>query len=170
MGQTFNRLSQEIDVFSQLDLPSRLDNSLAVWCRRGNRKGLGQIWCPMALSKWKDRWNMSGFFLFLRFIFFNDFIYLFLERREGKEKERERNINVWLPPTHPLPGTWPLIQACALTRNQTGNPLVCRPVLNPLSYTSQSYILLINLFLVYMKWEFFFSEFDIHVKPSSYCS
>ena len=26
-----------------------------------------------------------------------DFIYLFLERREGREKERERNINVWLP-------------------------------------------------------------------------
>ena len=23
-------------------------------------------------------------------------MYLFLERREGKEKERERNINVWL--------------------------------------------------------------------------
>ena len=25
------------------------------------------------------------------------FIYLFLQRREGKEKERERNIHVWLP-------------------------------------------------------------------------
>ena len=34
-------------------------------------------------------------------IFFKDFIYLFLERVEGKEKERERNINVWLPPTCP---------------------------------------------------------------------
>ena len=28
--------------------------------------------------------------------FFKDFIYLFLESREGKEKETERNINVWL--------------------------------------------------------------------------
>ena len=35
-------------------------------------------------------------FLFLR-IFFLDFIYLFLHRGEGRKKERERNINVWLP-------------------------------------------------------------------------
>ena len=27
-------------------------------------------------------------------------------------------------------------QACALNGNPTGNPLVCRPVLNPLSHTS----------------------------------
>ena len=33
--------------------------------------------------------------------------------------------------------TWPTTQACALTGNQTGNPLVRRPVLNPLSHTSQ---------------------------------
>ena len=31
------------------------------------------------------------------FFFFKDFIYLFLERGEGKEKERERIIYVWLP-------------------------------------------------------------------------
>ena len=28
---------------------------------------------------------------------FNGFIYLFLEQGEGREKERERSINVWLP-------------------------------------------------------------------------
>ena len=44
-----------------------------------------------------------------------DFIYLFLERGEGREKERERNINVWLPLACPLLGTWPVTQACALT-------------------------------------------------------
>ena len=55
----------------------------------------------------------------------------------GREGERERNINVWLPLRHPLLGTWPTTQACALTRNQTRNPLVRRPVLNPLSHTSQ---------------------------------
>ena len=44
-------------------------------------------------------------------------MYLFLERWERKEKERERNINVWLPLTHPLLGTWPATQACALTGN-----------------------------------------------------
>ena len=45
---------------------------------------------------------------------FKDFIYLFLERGEGKEKEKEGNINVWLPHVHPLLGTWPATQACAL--------------------------------------------------------
>ena len=49
--------------------------------------------------------------------FKKDFIYLFLGRGEGKEKERERNINVWLPLMHPLLGTWPTNQACALTGN-----------------------------------------------------
>ena len=34
-------------------------------------------------------------------------------------------------------GTWPATQACALTGNQTGDPLVRRPTLNPLNYTSQ---------------------------------
>ena len=36
--------------------------------------------------------------------FLKDFIYLFLERVEGREKERERNINVWLPLVHPQRG------------------------------------------------------------------
>ena len=38
---------------------------------------------------------------------------LFLERG----REEEKNINVWLPLTRPLPGTWPETQACALTGN-----------------------------------------------------
>ena len=41
-----------------------------------------------------------------RTFFFKDFIYLFIERGEGKEKE-ERNISVWLPLMRPLLGTWP---------------------------------------------------------------
>ena len=52
--------------------------------------------------------------MFVWGFFFKDFIYLFLERREGKEKERERNINVWLLLMCPLLGTWPATQACAL--------------------------------------------------------
>ena len=36
----------------------------------------------------------------------------------------------------PLLGTRPATQACALTGNQTRNPLVCRPALNALSHTS----------------------------------
>ena len=70
-------------------------------------------------------------------LFFKDFIYFFLERGEGNEKERERNINVWLPLAHPPLGTWPKIQVCALTGNATSDPLVLRPVLNALSHTSQ---------------------------------
>ena len=53
------------------------------------------------------------------------------------EKERERNIDMWLLLTHSLLGTWPMIQSCALTGNQMGDPLVRRLALNPLSYTSQ---------------------------------
>ena len=47
---------------------------------------------------------------------------------------------MWLPLMHPLLGTWPRTQACALTGNRTGNPLVPRPALNPLSHTSQGNI------------------------------
>ena len=59
------------------------------------------------------------------------FIYLFIlffDRGQGREKERERNINVWLPLVCPLLGTWLAAQACALTGNQTGDPLVHRLV------------------------------------------
>ena len=45
-----------------------------------------------------------------------DFIHLFLERWEGRGKERERNINQ-LPLVHPQLGTWPTTQAYALTGN-----------------------------------------------------
>ena len=73
---------------------------------------------------------------------------VFIFRREGKEKERERNINVWLPLAFPLLGTWPTKQACAPTGNWTRNPLLCRPAVNPLNHTSQG----INgvIFFVYL--------------------
>ena len=51
-------------------------------------------------------------------LFKKDFIYLLLERGERKEKERERNINMWLPLACPQLGTWPANQACALTGNR----------------------------------------------------
>ena len=72
-------------------------------------------------------------------IFLKDFIDLFLETGERKEKERERNINVWLPLVQPSLGTWSATQACALTGNRTSNALVHRHTLNPLSYTSQGW-------------------------------
>ena len=48
-----------------------------------------------------------------------------------------RNINVWSPLERPLLGTWPTIQASALTGNGTCDPLFHRPTLNPLSHTCQ---------------------------------
>ena len=62
------------------------------------------------------RQKVSRFFQKL-FQFLKRFIDLFLDRGEGREKERERNINVWLPLERPLLGAWPATQACALTRN-----------------------------------------------------
>ena len=50
----------------------------------------------------------------------------------------ERNI-YGLPLARPHLGTQPATQACALTGNQIGDPLVHRPVLNPLSHTSQGH-------------------------------
>ena len=75
------------------------------------------------------------FFSFLKIVL--DFIYLFLERGVGREKEREININVWLPLAYSKLGTWPATWACALAGNPTGDISVCRPALNPLSHTSQ---------------------------------
>ena len=76
------------------------------------------------------------FFFFLRFYWF-----IF---REGEGREKERNIKVWLPLVHPLLGTWPTTQACALNRNWTRDPFVHRLALNSLSHTSQG----ISLFFI----------------------
>ena len=100
-------------------------------------------------------------------IFFlkKDFIYLFLEKGERWEKERERNINVWLPLTHPLLGTWPAAQACTLTRNRTGDPLVHRPTCNPLNHTTQG-----KYFLIWCAffWVICFKIITLKFYPYSY--
>ena len=80
------------------------------------------------------------------------FIYLFLERREGREKKRERNINVWsvasrTPPT----GDQPATQACAPTGNQTSDLSVCRSVLNLLSHTGHGPISLCTICFNFLK-------------------
>ena len=78
--------------------------------------------------------------------FLKYFIY-FIFRGEGRKKERETNINVWLPLVCLL-GTWPATQARALTGNQTRDPVVHRPVLSPVSHTSQGG----NVFLWQNSW------------------
>ena len=55
----------------------------------------------------------------------------------------EKNIDVWLPLTCPTLGTWPSTQACAQTGNLTGDLLVRRLALNPLSHTSQGHCLIL---------------------------
>ena len=78
---------------------------------------------------------------YICFYFLKEFIiYLLFNRGEEREKEGERNINVWLPLTHPLLGMWLTTQACDLTGNRTSDLLVHRPALNPLSHTSQGVI------------------------------
>ena len=76
---------------------------------------------------------------FIIFYFFKDFIYLFVERGKGREKERERNINVWLPLAHPPLGTWPTAQACALDWESNRRPFNSQASTQPLSHTSQGY-------------------------------
>ena len=63
----------------------------------------------------------------------------FKESGEGREGTREKYHCVIVSRVPPTPGVCLLLQACASTGNQTGDPLVHRPVLNPLSHSSQGY-------------------------------
>ena len=76
--------------------------------------------------------------LLLLFFFLRLYLFIFIER--GREGERE-TLMCGLPLSLPLLGTWPTTQACALTGNRTGHPLIRRLALNPLSHSSQGRIL-----------------------------
>ena len=82
----------------------------------------------------------------VRYLFFNiiflDFIYF--QRGEGREKEKERSISVWVLLECPPLRTWPATQACVLSGNRTGHPLVRRPAFHPLSHTSQGQVHYLN--------------------------
>ena len=54
------------------------------------------------------------------------------------EGEKHRSV---ASHTHPAGNLAHTTQACALTGNQTSDPLVHRPALNPLSHTSQGWII-----------------------------
>ena len=79
----------------------------------------------------------------LHLIFFFFKILFFYREGVRREKERERNISVWekhyLPLARPQLGTWPTMQACALTRSWASDLSFHRLVLNPLSHTGQSW-------------------------------
>ena len=79
------------------------------------------------------------FFYFLFILFFLKILLIFRQRGREREREGEKHQCV-VPSCVPLRGTWPANQACALTGNQTGDPLVCGTVVNPLSHTRQGKI------------------------------
>ena len=112
-------------------------------------KPCSQFWCdPIFLTAWyqfcQRRITLQHFRTFLK-INFKDFIYLSLDRWEGREKERERNINLWKDNSisclsqAPYWGPSPETQACAWLGIEWGNLLVRGPVLNPLRHTPQNY-------------------------------
>ena len=97
--------------------------------------------------------SLSRYFLIYIFLRFFKF-YFWREGKGGRKRGREtsmckRSINQLLL-TRPAPGTWPETQACALTGNQTGNLLVHRLALNPLSHTSQGS----RYFIQIISWNF----------------
>ena len=86
-------------------------------------------------KKRKKKNDKHQYFLYL--FFKKYFIYLFLEHGEGREKERERETTMCgclLRAPHWGPGLQP---RHVPDWESNHDPLVRRPALNPLSYTSQ---------------------------------
>ena len=82
-----------------------------------NKRGCSHCTASMAKNKLTST--------HLTFYFFKKKI-LFILRERGREKERERNTDVrnklgLVALTRPQLGTWPAVQACALTGNWTGD-------------------------------------------------
>ena len=71
----------------------------------------------------------------MSFIFY--FINLFLERGEGKEKKRVRNMNVWLPLTHPLLGSLSHNPGMCPDWESNQQPFGLQAGTQPLSHPSQ---------------------------------
>ena len=64
------------------------------------------------------------------FIFFKVLFIYFQREVKGRRKKGRGTSMCDLLLVCPLLGTWPTTQACALSGNQTGGPLVCRPELH----------------------------------------
>ena len=97
--------------------------------------------------------------LFIKYYIFilTWFLKIFIFRERGREGEREGEKHQCVVASHmpPTGGTiWLTTQACGLTGNWTGNPLVHSPVFNPLSHTSQvfSHVLTSVTFKVLSIW------------------
>ena len=81
------------------------------------------------------------------FAFFKFYLFIFREWEREGEKGREKYQCV-VASHAPATGDLPTTQACALTGNQTSNPLVHRPTLNTLSHTSQGTYVLMSSFSI----------------------
>ena len=77
-----------------------------------------------------------------KFFFKKYFIYIFLERGKRRERGRETSMCGCLSHAPNWVGAWRTTQACALTGNWAGDPLVLKPALSPLILTSQGSIFL----------------------------
>ena len=101
---------------------------------------LGFVSCSFSSSfRYKVRlfiWDFSCFFFKILFI------YLVLERGQGRKTGRKTQISCLLHTTPP--GTEPTTQARALTGNRTDSPLLCGMTPNQLSHTSQCKVFLVS--------------------------
>ena len=66
-------------------------------------------------------------------------IFIFREGKGRRKKGRQTSMCGWVSRSAHW-GSGPKTKACALTGNQTGDPLVRRPALNPVSYTTRAKI------------------------------
>lgn len=81
-------------------------------------------------------------------------LFIIIFEREGRKEEREgentdvceRNMN-GLPLDHPQWGTWPVTKTCALSGDQTSDPSVHRPALNPFSHTTHGRTMILKVFI-----------------------
>ena len=89
----------------------------------------------LANEKREYEYGRLGFYRPCLFYPFFKRFYLFIYFREGKGGRKKGKEKCSL--AHPPLGISPTTQACALTGYRTCDPLVHRPVLNPLSHTSQ---------------------------------
>ena len=86
----------------------------------------------------------QGFLSFFLFFKIYLFIYLFKKGEGRRKRGRETSMDGCLGST-PYWGPGPQPRYVSLTGNRTRDPLVCRPVLKPLSHTSQSRIFFLML-------------------------
>ena len=102
--------------------------TLTVVLRIDWKMGMVKAGRPVLMILLPSRWEI---------LFFFKVLFIFREGKVGRKRGRETSMHGCLSNTLPQLGIQAATQICALTRNQTSDPLVHRPALNPLSHTSQ---------------------------------